>query len=81
MKKQKASAFTFRVILIALAVLVVYFIVSNRTKEGPDAEDGSEVEKLLNYDFADQYPKTIKETVRLYCRYMKCAYNNEFLLI
>lgn len=78
MKKQKANAFTFRVILIVLAVLAVYFIVSNRTKKGPDAEDGSEVEKLLNYDFVDQYPKTVKETVRLHCRYMKCAYNNEF---
>lgn len=78
MKKQKTNVFTFRVILIVLAVLTVYFVVGNRAKKGPDAEDSSEVDKLLNYDFTDQYPKTVKETVRLHCRYMKCAYNNEF---
>lgn len=78
MKKQKTNVFILRVVLIVLAVLAAYFVVSNRTKEGPNAEDGSEVDKLLNYDFTDQYPKTVKETVRLHCRYMKCAYNNEF---
>ena len=78
MKKQKTNVFILRVVLIVLVVLAAYFVVSNRTKEGPNAEDGSEVDKLLNYDFTDQYPKTVKETVRLHCRYMKCAYNNEF---
>ncbi|CCX86048.1 putative uncharacterized protein [Clostridium sp. CAG:590] len=78
MKKQKTNVFILRVVLIVLAVLAAYFVVSNRAKKGPNAEDGSEVDKLLNYDFTDQYPKTVKETVRLHCRYMKCAYNNEF---
>lgn len=78
MKKQKTNVFILRVVLIVLAVLAAYFVVNNRAKEGPNAEDGSEVDKLLNYDFTDQYPKTVKETVRLHCRYMKCAYNNEF---
>ena len=32
----------------------------------------------LKNDFQDNYPKTVRETVKLHCRYMKLAYNNEF---
>ena len=70
--------FTIVVFLIVIVGLAVYFVIGNRTGKGPDATDESEVDKLLNYDFVEAYPKTVKETVRLHCRYMKCAYNNEF---
>ncbi len=78
MKKKSTNMFTIVVFLIVIVGLAVYFVIGNRTGKGPDATDESEVDKLLSYDFVEAYPKTVKETVRLHCRYMKCAYNNEF---
>lgn len=74
----KKNAFAIIVFFLVAVGLVVYVIVGNRAKQGQDVKDTSEVEKLLKYDFQENYPKTVKETVRLHCRYMKCAYNNEF---
>lgn len=78
MKKKGANTFTILVFILVIVCLAVYVVISNRTKQTTSGDDASEVEKLLSYDFAEDYPKTVKETVRLHCRYMKCAYNNEF---
>lgn len=78
MKKKGANTFTVIVSILVIACLAVYVVISNQTKQTTSGDDASEVEKLLSYDFEEDYPKTVKETVRLHCRYMKCAYNNEF---
>lgn len=78
MKKKGTNTFTILVFILVIVCLAMYVVISNRTKQMTSGDDASEVEKLLSYDFAEDYPKTVKETVRLHCRYMKCAYNNEF---
>lgn len=78
MKKKGANTFTILVFILVIVCLAVYAVIGNRAKQTTSGDDASEVEKLLSYDFVEDYPKTVKETVRLNCRYMKCAYNNEF---
>lgn len=78
MKKKGANTFTILVFILVIVCLAVYVVIGNRAKQTTSGDDASEVEKLLSYDFVEDYPKTVKETVRLHCRYMKCAYNNEF---
>lgn len=79
MKKQFGTkGFTITMFVITLIVIAFYAFMSNRMGSRSNVTNTSEVEKLLNYDFEDNYPKTVRETVKLHCRYMKCAYNEEF---
>lgn len=78
MKTTSMKGFTTIVLLAVLGGLAYYLYLSNRTREQKAESAGTEAQQLLNYDFEDNYPKTARETVKLHCRYMKCAYNREF---
>ncbi|MGN0154974.1 MAG: DUF6715 family protein [Lachnospiraceae bacterium] len=78
MKKTGTKGFTFVVFIIVLAGLAYYVYLSNHASDQRNPAEKSEIETLLNYDFEEDYPKTVRETVKLHCRYLKCAYNNEF---
>ena len=79
MKKEAGTkGFAIAAIIIVIGVIGFYFTMSNRMSGKQNVKNTSEIEKLLNYDFQDDYPKTVRETVKLHCRYMKMAYNNEF---
>ena len=77
-KKGGMQAFTAAVFIIVIIVVFLYSLATNKFGRRKELEPTSEVDKLLNYDFVDNYPKTVRETVKLHCRYMKCAYNDNF---
>lgn len=79
MKKEAGTkGFTLAAIIVVIGVIGFYITMSNRFSGRQAVKNTSEIEKLLNYDFQENYPKTVRETVKLHCRYMKMAYNNEF---
>ncbi len=79
MKKESGTkGFTIAAVIVVIGVIAFYITMSNRMNGRQAVKNTSEIEKLLNYDFQDNYPKTVRETVKLHCRYMKIAYNNEF---
>lgn len=77
-KKGGVQGFTIAMFIVIIVVVAFYSVMTNRFGSRPEEESSSEVDKLLNYDFVDNYPKTVRETVKLHCRYMKCAYNDNF---
>ncbi len=79
MKKESGTkGFTIAAVIVVIGVIAFYITMSNRMNGRQAVKNTSEIEKLLNYDFQDNYPKTVRETAKLHCRYMKMAYNNEF---
>lgn len=78
MKKIGTKGFTLIVFLIVIAGLGYYTYLHNNAVGNREVPEKSEKDTLLNYDFENDYPKTVRETVKLHCRYLKSAYNNEF---
>lgn len=64
-------------LLIVLA-LVYYNYLNNKAGDRFDKAQPTETEKLENYNFEDEYPKTVRDVVKLHCRYLKCIYNGDF---
>lgn len=69
--------FVIILVLAAVVVLGVYLHLTNQSKnsEQQAEENLTETEALKNYDLANQYPKQARDVVKLYCRYLKCMYN------
>ena len=78
MKKNGTKVFTLVIFLIAIVALGVYIHLSNEAPGREDVTQTSEKEKLLNYDMENDYPKTVREAVKLHCRYLKCVYSEDF---
>lgn len=78
MKKIGTKGFTLIVFLIVIAGLGYYTYLHNNAVGNQEVPEKSEKDTLLNYDFENDYPKTVRETVKLHCRYLKSTYNNEF---
>ncbi|MBR1865646.1 MAG: hypothetical protein IJ801_03980 [Lachnospiraceae bacterium] len=78
MKRTGNKGFTTIVLLLVIAGLGYYTYLSNHANSSRDIPKDTEVEQLLTYDFENDYPKTVRETVKLHCRYLKCAYNAGF---
>lgn len=78
MGKTGTKGFTMVVLLLVIVGLAYYVHLSNRNRNQKEERAKTEVEQLLQYDFENDYPKTVRETVKLHCRYMKCAYNKGF---
>lgn len=78
MKKTGLKGFTILMIFLMLAGLGYYtYLNQNNAKKQENSEE-SEVSRLLNYDFEEDYPKTVREVVKLHCKYLKNAYNGKF---
>lgn len=78
MKKIGTKGFTLIVFLIVIAGLGYYTYLHNNAVGNQEVPEKSEKDTLLNYDFENYYPKTVREAVKLHCRYLKSTYNNEF---
>lgn len=78
MKKTSVKGFTTIVLLIMIIGLGYFTYLNNTTNNRQEVSEGTEKENLLNYDFENNYPKTVRETVKLHCQYLKSAYNNTF---
>lgn len=77
MKKIGTKGFTLIVFFIMMIGLGYYTYLNNNTGKRYEVPEASEKVALLNYDFETDYPKTVRETVKLHCRYLKAAYNSE----
>lgn len=78
MKKMGTKGFTVIIMLVVVLGLAYYTYLNNNASNRQEASEETEAEKLLNYDFENNYPKTVRETVKLHCRYLKSVYNNDF---
>ena len=78
MKKMGTRGFTTIVLLLMIGGLFYYTYLNDRARNRQEEEQSSETQQLLEYDFANDYPKTVRETVKLHCNYLKNAYNDKF---
>lgn len=78
MKKVNTKGFTMVVFILVIAGLGYYTYLNNQTRKQQDTTSKSEIQQLLEYDFEENYPKTVRETVKLHCKYLKNAYNEKF---
>lgn len=78
MKKMNTKGFVLLIIVLVIAGLFYYVYLSDHAGTNQELLSFSESERLLHYDFEDDYPKTVRETVKLHNRYLKAAYNGEF---
>jgi hypothetical protein len=77
MKKGNKGFITF-VLLMVVVVLILYVYLSNHATGDKETTQSSETETLLNVDLDQDYPKTVRETVKYHCSYLKNAYNGKF---
>ncbi len=78
MKKMDIKAFTLIILVIVIGALFYYVYLGNHSARQKESSNQTEAEKLLNYDFENDYPKTVRETVKLHNTYLKYAYNGTF---
>lgn len=80
-EKETPKAHTVRFIIIlllsAVVILGVYLHLTNQSKNSDrQAEENmTETEVLKQYDLVNDYPKQMRDVVKLHCRYLKCMYN------
>lgn len=67
-------------ILIALVIVYFYYITVNNknTSQKKTVKEISEVEKIINKDLEETYPKTPREVVKLYSRIISCFYKEQY---
>ncbi|MCM1158698.1 MAG: hypothetical protein NC300_08730 [Bacteroidales bacterium] len=78
MKKAGTNGFILAVALLVIAGLGYYIYLNNHASDKKETTEQSEKAKLYNYDFTENYPKTVREAVKLHCRYLKSIYNREW---
>lgn len=64
------------IVLVVLGLLY-YNYLNNRAARNQAVEQKTEKEILLEYDFETEYPKTVRDVVKLYGRYLECIYGQE----
>lgn len=79
MKKNGNKTFTLMIFLVAIAALGYFTYLNNKAPDRETVSENSEKEILLNYDMVENYPKTVREAVKLHCRYLKYVYSDEFI--
>lgn len=78
MKKMGTRGFTTIVLLLVIVGLVYYTYLNNNASNRKEVSESTEVQQLLEYDFVNNYPKTVRETVKLHLNYLKNIYNDKF---
>lgn len=67
------------VVVCLIGLALIYYNYLNNKAGNKDTENTGEaktdIETLCSYDFEEDYPKTVREVVKLHCRYQKCIYN------
>lgn len=78
MKKQEMAQTIGLLVIAAAVVLFVFFrLTQNAGKQQNVEKELSEMEKLASYDFDENYPKTVRDVMKLYCRYLKAVYSKD----
>lgn len=78
MKKMNTKGFVLLIIVLMIVGLFYYVYLNDNAGKSQSVTSSSETEKLLNYDFENDYPKTVRETVKLHNNYLKTTYNGGF---
>lgn len=78
MKRINTKMFVLLVLVAVICGLFYYTYLYDNAKNKREASSDDEINRLLNYDFDENYPKTVRETVKLYNKYLKYAYNGSF---
>lgn len=71
--------FAVIIVLVALIVLGIYIHITNKSKNSAQQAEKNMTEAtvLMQLDLENQYPKTVRDVVKLHCRILKCIYNEE----
>lgn len=78
MKKQGIAQTVGVLVILASIVLFVFFrMTQNASQRQDEPKSLTEMEKLLAYDFDGNYPKTVRDVMKLYCRYLKVVYSKD----
>lgn len=67
--------------LLAVVVVIWYYIDSNKPADDAGVNDSGEVQeidKVLNKDLDESYPHTAREVVQFFIRIQKCYYNEKW---
>ncbi len=75
MQKKGMKTFTLVMFLVVLGILGYYIHLTNGAPGHEDVSPSSEKDILMQYDMIADYPKTVREVVKLHCRYLKYTYN------
>lgn len=78
MKRINTKMFVLLVLVAVICGLFYYTYLYDNEKNKREVSSDDEINRLLNYDFDENYPKTVRETVKLYNKYLKYAYNGSF---
>lgn len=77
-KKKSGIGGTIVFVLLVAAVIVGIYMSLTRDKNDGKLEanvEVTEVSTLLNKDIANDYPGTVREVMKLYCRITQCLYS------
>lgn len=80
MNKRRSTILTW-IIMIVLAIVIVvgYFWLSSKKHEDNYEVSAAQTEadKIIEKNLDDTYPATPREVVKMYCRILKCYYEDE----
>lgn len=74
-KKKVLQTIIFMVVVAGI-ILAIYFKLSTATKDTDGKALATEADKLIAKDISNSYPGTPREVLKLYCRIIKCFYND-----
>lgn len=78
-KKQNGIKIVIIFVVLALALGVYYFRLSNRTRRADEKDvQSTAVQEVLLRDLSHNYPPTPKEVVKYYSEISKCFYNETY---
>ncbi len=77
MGRKRTAVTVVSMIVLAAAIIAVYYYWSNRTEPLSNAEKSlTENQKLINKDLVQNYPETPKEVTKIFASIMKAIYSN-----
>ena len=65
MKRINTKMFVLLVLVAVICGLFYYTYLYDNEKNKREVSSDDEINRLLNYDFDENYPKTVRETVKL----------------
>lgn len=76
--KKGTARYSIFVFVMVIAGLAYYFYLSNRPQKSPDLKTHTDAQIMLEKNLDEDYPKTVRETVKYHCNYLKYSYNDKY---
>lgn len=79
MKQKGIAQFIGTFIMIGCVLIFLFYRTVDNNRKSEEAKKGklTEYDKLAEYDYVGDYPKTVKEVMKLHCRYLKYLLGND----